>query len=877
MESKHIYFPKNAKWLYRGFMVLMANAGILAAFSHENFLYYANVLLHILLGIILIGPFVVWARRFLKTDAHYGKPFGHNAGRLGYLMMILATAAGLYLIVAGNVPENRWASNVHIAAGILACLFMISSIRRAGYNISVSNIYSYAGRWGLVMFILSGMLPIFTHMQRAVFPSQDNVIFNSVVPPASMADAALGGADGPFYPSPAETKSKRIVEHDFLETPELCGQAGCHPDIYAQWQQSQHQGSSLGGNRYKQAVSLVQERDGLQQSNYCAGCHSPALLFSGNAAKPVAEITDTVAANSGVTCTACHAISKVKNTTGNGSYIIKRPATTWMALSENSAIRQTYQFLLRSAPESHRKAFLRPFMRKQTDDFCSTCHKMNFESKDGSKRWLAGLGEYSSWRKLTSPRTSLLSFYDVPNQKTCLSCHMPLVASQDAGNRDGKVHDHRFMARAATDGEDGQQFSDAATAPVMLDLFISQQRGTGGDAGKAGKSLYLEFILRAEVAGHFVSFGVFENKVTWLAVEAFDADGKRFFQADILGDGAQPDMTDATSTGHNGGFVKVEKDALQRIPVGTALLKRLQMPVPENIRGPLNVRARLLTKELRWHMPHFTVGDTGATDGITAGFHDPRGNGMTAGSITAGEAAEVLAHLGRQIDVADTAQASLVGMPVGADEQAAPVQRERWNAYGAGLFASGEFDRAAAAFARARQYDPVHVTTQINLARTYIQLARSDSAKVILRKILQDDSKNARAQFYLGLIFKNEKQYSEALKHLRKARRYAPGDVVVWNVIGYVRYMKNDYKGAIRALRRVVLLDPENIPAHYYRMLSYRKMGHEDRAAEEERLVRRFFPNLEIEYDHTSDPLFNLGKPLPIYPHFPAVNPAESE
>jgi hypothetical protein len=69
----------------------------------------------------------------------------------------------------------------------------------------------------------------------------------------------------------------------------------------------------------------------------------------------------------------------------------------------------------------------------------------------------------------------------------------------------------------------------------------------------------------------------------------------------------------------------------------------------------------------------------------------------------------------------------------------------------------------------------------------------------------------------------------------------------------------------------VVLLDPENIPAHYFRMLSYQKMGREEKAAEERRLVQRFFPNLDIEYDPASDPLFSVGRPLPIYPHYPVA------
>ncbi len=71
-------------------------------------------------------------------------------------------------------------------------------------------------------------------------------------------------------------------------------------------------------------------------------------------------------------------------------------------------------------------------------------------------------------------------------------------------------------------------------------------------------------------------------------------------------------------------------------------------------------------------------------------------------------------------------------------------------------------------------------------------------------------------------------------------RAQYPRDRVVLNEIGRVQFLKRDFRGAIETLRHVLVVDPEDLKAHYTLMLAWRGLGNLEQAAREERLFRRF-------------------------------------
>ena len=92
-----------------------------------------------------------------------------------------------------------------------------------------------------------------------------------------------------------------------------------------------------------------------------AGCHDPALLFSGMFDRPIRQIENTPAAQAGLSCLMCHSIVKVKSTMGQGDFVLEYPMLHELAASENPMMRALHDFMVKVNPEPHRRTFLKPF------------------------------------------------------------------------------------------------------------------------------------------------------------------------------------------------------------------------------------------------------------------------------------------------------------------------------------------------------------------------------------------------------------------------------------------------------------------------------------------------------------------------------------
>ncbi|MFQ5628581.1 MAG: hypothetical protein ACE5I1_07460, partial [bacterium] len=371
---------KYYKTIFILFLALLLNAGYLAAASSSSLFYYLNILLHIGLGITLIVPLFTKVRYYIKTEMLLGKTFGETAGRLGYFLMKVAFITGLYLLIVGNVKTERNALYLHAFAGFFASMCLISSIRRAAYNISVENTYWLAGRWGLTVFIIAGIVPIFSMMIRSTYQDETAFISNKGIIPSTLAEANDQGEESPFYPSPAETTNKSAIRTDFLREPQSCSRTGCHVDIAQQFKDSGHSRSALATPWYQETLSYAQNQYGKEAGRFCAACHTPALLFEGHAAKSVDALQKMPAGYSAFSCNACHTIQSVKNTLGNGAYKIEKPVLSSLSTTHNAIFNKLHDFLIYADPDPHRGLLLRPFLRDQTGAFCSSCHKLTLES-----------------------------------------------------------------------------------------------------------------------------------------------------------------------------------------------------------------------------------------------------------------------------------------------------------------------------------------------------------------------------------------------------------------------------------------------------------------------------------------------------------------
>src|SRR5881394_3684709 len=148
----------------------------------------------------------------------------------------------------------------------------------------------------------------------------------------------------------------------------------CHADIYKQWFSSAHHFSSFNNQWYRKSIEYMQDRVGTKPSKWCGGCHDPAVLYSGLMDTPIKQILHRPEAQAGLGCMMCHSIANVKSTMGQGDFYLEYPKLHEMAASKN------------------------PFVRTQTPEFCSSCHKVHLDVPVNHYRWIRGFNEYDNWQ-----------------------------------------------------------------------------------------------------------------------------------------------------------------------------------------------------------------------------------------------------------------------------------------------------------------------------------------------------------------------------------------------------------------------------------------------------------------------------------------------
>ncbi len=421
-------------------LALCLNSGYLVATAEPSLFYLANVGFHILGGVLgapLLG-FAVW--RLWRWCQPRATRLYRCLMTFGTVLMGLGVGTGLAVMVVGNTRDHRWLLDTHIGlwlASIACVLTGLASLRQQ---------FSPAQRrmWRVTLgTVVSAMLVAGFFAARPLWRPDPYRVVNPALPPLSQDDEGMGGQEGPFHPAGVHTSTGGRIPSDFFMTSERCG--NCHQDIYRQWSESAHHFSSFNNQWYRKSIEYMQDVLGPRASRWCAGCHDVALLLNGMMDTPVRDLLDTPEAHVGLACTACHAITRVRDTMGNGNYEITYPALhDWMN-SDRPWLHALHDFLVHVDPGPHRQVFLKPFHHnEQSSAFCSTCHKVHLDTHVNNYRWVRGFNEYDAWQASGVSGYGARSFYYPDTPQTCNDCHMPLVPSDDPGHRQGLVRSHRF-------------------------------------------------------------------------------------------------------------------------------------------------------------------------------------------------------------------------------------------------------------------------------------------------------------------------------------------------------------------------------------------------------------------------------------------------
>lgn len=574
---------------------LVVQSAYLALSQSPNLFYIGNVLAHAFGGLVLSIPLVVLGVRGVRAAQRAGGPAA-SFGALAVLLFVAAVLAAIALVIVENTRPNRWILNLHIGLASGAVLATVAAMATHARHVAPGgsakgSLARHAYRTTVGATVTAFALVAIWSLLGSVSRNGDGRIQNPSRPPMEMAGEAMGGADGPFFPSSAETSTGGRVPSNFFMTSKSCKR--CHADIYDAWESSAHHFSSFNNQWYRKSIEYMQSVNSVESSKWCAGCHDHAVVFNGMMDDPIAAFIDTQEAHTGLACNSCHAITHVKGTMGNGGFHIEYPPMHDMAVSENAVLRWLHDFTVRMDPGPHRAVFLKTFHREQTAEFCSSCHKVHLDVPVNNYRWFRGFNEYDNWQASGVSGHGARSFYYPASSMSCADCHMQLLPSDDKGNRDGFVHDHSFLAAntalpvanldetqlrrtieflqknqvtvdifgvsAARELEEAERKRHKEGAPALATTFaVGEETAApvgdvvgsprqlaplwapldeGDIAVTRGRDARVDVVVRTRGVGHFFPGGTVDAHEVWLELRATDETGRTIFWSGVATEG----------------------------------------------------------------------------------------------------------------------------------------------------------------------------------------------------------------------------------------------------------------------------------------------------------------------------------------------------
>jgi tetratricopeptide (TPR) repeat protein len=571
------------RWLSRTLIFLAVTAVYLYGYPAATLTYGVVDLLHVAVGLLFTLFLFVFLFPLLRIQT--------NLYRIGLILLTAGATLGVILIKIGTPLRLKAWLFTHIALCVLGMLFLAAAwLHSKGWlgGTAASRALRFAALVLLTAAISGGA---WWSREIGWRDAKVNRIVNPPMPPDSM-DREGDGAGGKFFPSSAQTKHGGNIPSQYFMKSDACQR--CHADIYAQWDSSMHHFSSFNNQWYRKSVEYMQDVAGVRSSKWCAGCHDPALLYSGLFDTPIKQIVDRPEARAGLGCMMCHSIVEVKSTMGQGDFYLEYPKLHELAASESPLVRKLHDFVVRLNPEPHRRTFLKPFMRVDTAEFCSSCHKVHLDVPVNRYRWIRGFNEYDNWQASGVSGQGARAFYYPKTPMNCADCHMPQVPSHDDGNVNGLVHSHRFPGAntaVPTANQDQAQYEFAKKflrdKQLSVDIFAispagketnasvrdelgkqelsttfavgeesesSLPKGPAGEvraitapidrtdaAVRRGDDVRVDVVIRTRKVGHFFPGGTVDAFDVWVELQATDEKGQTiFWSGKVKDDGKGP-------------------------------------------------------------------------------------------------------------------------------------------------------------------------------------------------------------------------------------------------------------------------------------------------------------------------------------------------
>jgi len=640
-----------------GLLVFLSLSAVyLYAFPQTNLIYPIVVLLHAMAGVVATGMLLIFLSRRLRQESFIA--------RTGWVLVVAGGILGLVLLKTGT-PRSEWNwlySHILISSVGIAILLAEWAGKRGWLGSGTSGAIA---RVAICFALLAAIGYGARYLRESRWQNRAR-IENPAMPPATMNDEG-DGPEGHFFPSSAQVYGKKKIPSKFFMESDSCKR--CHEDVYNHWFSSVHHFSSFNNQWYRKSIEYMQDTVGTKPSKWCGGCHDPAVLYSGMMDTPIKEIVHRPEAQAGLGCMMCHSIAKVKSTMGQGDFYLEYPRLHELAATQNPVARALHDFLVRLNPEPHRRVFLKPFMRNQTAEFCSSCHKVHLDVPVNHYRWIRGFNEYDNWQASGVSGQGARSFYYPPKPAQCADCHMPLTPSKDQGNINGFVHSHRFPAANTAlplANEDPEQLKITesflkdkilsvdifALSPARSQLqhpaFSQSELATTFAVGeeaeakvtaaapaevlpvtaplsrvqavvRRGDTLRVDVVVRTKKIGHFFPGGTVDAYDTWLELKGTDDKGQTVFWSGMVEDNGKGPVEKGAHfyrslqvDAHGNRINKRNAWATRAvvyvhlIPPGAADTAHYRLHIPENAGNKITLHARLCYRKFSWFNTQFS-------------------------------------------------------------------------------------------------------------------------------------------------------------------------------------------------------------------------------------------------------------------------------
>ncbi len=383
-------------------------------------------------------------------------------------------------------------------------------------------------------------------------------------------------------------------------------------------------------------------------------------------------------------------------------------------------------------------------------------------------------------------------------------------------------------------------------------------------AVRRGDTVRVEVVVRTKRVGHFFPGGTVDAYDTWLELKGVDDKGQTIFWSGMVEDNGKGPVEKGAHfyrslqvDAHGNPINKRNAWAtravvyVRLIPPGAADTVHFRMKIPEKTGGRITLTARLCYRKFSWWNTQFAF--AGERDNspskpgvapptVTPDYDDTK-MAFTASlrGISAKEEKipdlPIVAVAENQVTLDVLAASAPAPQP---KTELAKEDWQRWNDYGIGLLLQGDLKAAQAAFEKVTEVDPQNPDGWVNIGRAALQEGDVARAHSVLEKALALNPKLARTNFFYGSLLKSTGDYDQAAAHFEIVLAQYPRDRVALNNLGRVLFLERKYSEAVKVLRQVLAVDPEDLQAHYNLMLCYNGLGDEKMSKEHQARYLRF-------------------------------------